>query len=171
MIRSTPLRVLTSSCIGDLVRRAFLEDASHSDVQAFRVLPEYDKVDVLALEIAQRAKPVVEAADRTQVHVQVEPETGTEKDVPRMTHIRNARVAEGPHEDRIKGLELLQRGIGQCLPGLQEPIGTVIEMLHLEFERDGLGGGLEDLHRFARHVNTDPVAGKHRVSPLHLLPR
>ena len=155
----------------DLVGGAFLEDASHPDVEAFGVLAEDDEVDVLSLEIPERAKTVVEATNRPQVHEQVEPEPGAEQDVAGMAHVRYARIAQRTHEDRVEGLELLQCGVRKRLSGFEKPFRTVIEMFHLEFERHDLGGGLEDLDRLSRHVHTDPVAGKHRVSPLHVLPR
>ncbi len=99
MMRSTPLRVFTSSLMATSSRRAALELAAHAHVDALGVLAEDDDVDVLRGAALERDEAIGERAHGADVGVEVEAEAHAEEDVARVLEVGHARIAEGAEED------------------------------------------------------------------------
>ena len=113
MIRSTPLRVFSSSAIAISSGGALLEDAADGDVEALGVLAEDDEVDVLRRLPLERREPLVEESRGALVHVEIELEAHPEQDVARVLVAGHARVAERADEDRVEvAAEALHLGGG-----------------------------------------------------------
>ena len=99
-MRSTPLRVLISSCTAISSAVPFLKIPPTLTYGAFGVLAEDHEVDVFDALALERAEPFVEQLDRPEVDVEVELEADAEKDVGGVAHVRDARIAEGADQDR-----------------------------------------------------------------------
>ena len=101
MIRSTPLRVETSSCTATSSGGPLLQVPARRRRRSPRCSRERRRSRCRRAENPlQGTEPVVEAAHGPVVHVEVELEARAEQDVGRVLHVGDARVAEGPHEDR-----------------------------------------------------------------------
>ena len=151
---------------GDLVGGTFLEDPTHADVEPLGILAEDDEVDLLGAVPLQRRQAIMKTADRAQVHEQVELETGAQQDVPGVAHVGYARVAQRTHEDRVEGLETLERFVGQRLARSQETLGTVGEGLQLHLDRVRRARRFEHLDRLAGYIHADAVARQDGESKL-----
>src|ERR1700745_2238211 len=102
MMRSTPLRELTSSWTASSSAVSFLEEAANADIETFRVLAEDHEAHVVSGTVAKRRKPVVEKFNRASIHKEVELEAKSEKDVRRVLIGWNARIAERTEKNRIE---------------------------------------------------------------------
>src|SRR6185503_16607615 len=74
---------------------------------------------------------------------------------------RSARIADGPEQDRVHALDLLEGRVGEDLARLEvvlaaERVGVVVEL-----EAVDVGRRVEDLELLGRHFRTDAVAGDH----------
>src|SRR5204862_8318483 len=103
-----------------LVLRVRLEPAADAHIQPFGGYAEDGKIHVRGRPSLQRTQPIVEQADRPVVGVEIELEADAEENVPGVTVVRHARIAERADED---GIELVpQPGIPVAwnrLAGLQ----------------------------------------------------
>ncbi len=165
MMRSTPLRVEMSSW-----------SATSSGVPFLKLppVPAYEP-SVFSRKITKSMsaarKPfsgyeaIVEASDRPRVDVQVEDESGAEQDVARVRHVRDARVAERAHEDRVVvRAQVVERAFRQRLARLQVVVRAPGEFRRRDVELPGLRRGAQDFQRLFRDVDADPVAGNDRDS-------
>jgi hypothetical protein len=110
---------------GDLIGGALLQVSARPDVGALGVLAKHHEVDVRRAEPLQGAEPVVQAADRPIVDVEVQAEARAEEDVGRVLHVGYAGVAEGPHEHGVvMAREVLEGAGGDGLPRLQVVVGA-----------------------------------------------
>ena len=163
MIRSTPLRVRDVLLDRDLVRRALLEVARRSRRRRPRCSRGRPRSRCRSAPNAlQRAEPVVEAAHRPVVDVEVELEAGAEQDVGGVLHVGDARVAERPHEDRVVvPREVVEGARGERLPGLQIVVRAPGEEDRLERDPASPADALQDLDGLGGDVHADSVPGNH----------
>ena len=150
-----------------LVGSTELEVSAHARIQPLGILAKYGEVELrYAL---QRAQPLVQQLHRPVIDVEVQTEARAQEDVDSVPHVRNARIAEGSHEHRVQGAELLQRLVRQGLACLQVMVRAVGKLLHVE---SGQSRGLHRLEHFQRlpgHLRADAVAAHHaNAVSLHL---
>ena len=132
-MRSTPLRVLTSSLMAISSARALLEVAADAGVEALGVLAEHEHVDVRRALALERRQPLVEQPHRAQVDVEVELEAQAEQDVARVHLLGHARIAERAEQDRrVVIAQLLDRALGQRGAVAQPALGAPVELDQLE---------------------------------------
>ena len=127
-MRSTPLRVFTSSCVAISSRSSLLKKAAHADVKAFRVFAEHDKVDIFLSAIAQRSEAAIEQHAGPRVHIEVELESQSEQDVGGVDIGRDARIAHRAEQDCVEiAVEHLDGVRGQGRAVAEIAVGAPIE--------------------------------------------
>ena len=156
MMRSTPLRVLMSSCVAISSGSSLLEDASGIGVDAFGVFAKHDEVDIFGLDSFQRAQRGIEQADRPHVGVEIHLEAHAQQNFFGVDVGLDARIAECADQD---GVEIAaQHGESVRRDGdsvAQIAVGAPVEIGQLH----GGAGGLNDLHRLGDDFLADAVAG------------
>ena len=144
----------------DLIGRSLLEHASGIDVRAFRVLADNREVHVPDANAFQRAKFLVEQANRPDIGIQIETESQREKNLGRVTLIRHARVADGAEQDRVK---LAAKHV-KCSRRQRDAFFEVflrapVELHELESRAEDVIHPAQHAHRLARDINSDSVSG------------
>src|SRR2546423_8405 len=86
----------------DLVRSSLFEDTTPVDVGTLRVFADDGKINVLGADSFQRAETFVKEAHRTHIRIKVQAETKCEENLRSVPLIRNARITNGPEQNRIE---------------------------------------------------------------------
>src|SRR3954470_23031581 len=149
----------------DLVLRAGLEAPADADIEAFRVLPEHDEIDVRRRPLLERAQTRIEQLDGPVVDEQIQLEAGAEQDIARMPVVGHARIAEGADED---GVELAQHGVAVWRnrdAGLQKMLGAPRQHLEIELPSEHSADGLQGFHGFGGRLDAAAVPGNDSYAP------
>ena len=110
-------------------------------------------------EALERAEPVVQAAHRPVVDVEVQLEARAQQDVGGVLHVGHAGIAEGAHEDGVVVAGQVVEGAGgRRLARLQVVVGAPGEEDRLEGDPPKAADAIQDLDRLGGHVHADSVA-------------
>ena len=150
---------------GNLIGRSLLEDAAYSNVQIFGILPKHREVDLGLGRRFERAQPGVEKPHRPYVGVQIQTETDAKKDVNRMFHVRDTRVAKRSEKNRVKFGPKLMKRIGRKRHSVPEVSFRPIIEMHRIHVLSGAGGDcMQNLDGFRRYFRPDSISRDYRNS-------
>ena len=156
MMRSTPLRVLMSSCMAISSGSSLLEDAARIGVDALGIFANHDEVHVFRLDALQRAQRRIEQAHRAHVGVEIHLEAHAQQNFLGVNVRLHPRIAEcarrKSHRNRAPAWRIRR---AEPWSVAQIAVGAPVELSEL----DRRAGGLNDLNRLRNHFLADPVAG------------
>ena len=140
-----------------LVRRALEDEPTRAGVEALVIFADDDEINVFRFLVLQRAESLVVELDRPQVDVLLEVEPQAQQDSLLENAGLHVGMADGAQQNGGKLSQLTHDAVRQRLLGAQVTLAAEVVVGIIEFQREFLRRGVQDLDGLAHDFRAGPV--------------